>query len=71
MCSLFNHRGGTITCTVIGMRRFSADLPQGGLEVPYSLVFKAQPKQIQKLKKLWKRTSDCHEISKQCCYNYE
>ena len=34
ICSLFIVRGGTITCVVNGARRYSADLPQGGLEVP-------------------------------------
>ena len=55
VCSLFIRRGGTIDCTVTGARRYSADLPQGGLEVPCFLLFKASPKEIQKLKKLWKK----------------
>jgi len=55
VCSLFLRRGGTISCTVTGGRRYSVDLPQGGLEVPCSLLFKATPKEIQKLKKLWKK----------------
>ena len=50
VCSLFLRRGGIITCTVTGARRYSADLTQGGLEVPCLLLFKAQPKEIQKLK---------------------
>ena len=54
VCSLFLRRGGTIGCTVTGQRKYSADLPQGGLEIPCSLVFKATPKEIQKLKKMWK-----------------
>ena len=53
MCSLFLRRGGTIGCTVTGQRKYSADLPQGGLEIPWFLVFKATPKEIQKLK-MWK-----------------
>ena len=55
VCSLFLRRGGTIDCTVTGWRRYSADLPEGGLEVPCSLLFKATPKEIQKLNKLWKK----------------
>ena len=55
VCSLFLRRGGTIVCTVTGGRRYSADLPQGGLEVPCSLLFKATPKEVQKLKTLWKK----------------
>ena len=32
VCSLFLRRGGDIHCTVTGRRRYSSDLPQGGLE---------------------------------------
>ena len=32
--SLFLWRGGIISCVVTGKRRFSADLPQEGLEIP-------------------------------------
>ena len=39
VCLLFLRRGGTIICTVTGGRRYSADQPQGGLEVPCSLLF--------------------------------
>ena len=46
VCSLFLRRGGSITCTVTGHRRYSSDLAQGGLEVPCSLLFKATPKEI-------------------------
>ena len=53
LCSLFLLRGGTIDCIVSGSRRYSADLPQGGLEVPCSLVFLGAPEEILKLNKLW------------------
>ena len=36
-CSLFLRRGGSITCKVTGTRRYSSDLPQGGVEIPCSL----------------------------------
>ena len=55
VCSLFLRRGDTIICAVTGGRRYSADLPQGGLEVPCSLLIKAKPKEVQKLRKLWKK----------------
>ena len=55
VCSLFIRRGGSIECTVTGARRYSADLPQGGLEIPCLLLFKASPKEVKKLKKLWKK----------------
>ena len=38
LCSIFIRRGGNIKCTVNGSRRYSADLPQGGLEVPCFLI---------------------------------
>ena len=31
----------TIECTVTGRRKYSADLAQGGFEVPCTLLFKA------------------------------
>ena len=41
ICSIFLRRGGTILCEVNGHRRYSSDLPQGGLEVPCVLTFVA------------------------------
>ena len=37
--SVFIRRGGVIKCVVSGPRRYSADLEQGGLEIPYLLYF--------------------------------
>ena len=54
--SIFVRRGGSITCKVSGSRRFSADLPQGGLEVPCKLLFKAKAKEMKKLKQCMKKT---------------
>ena len=34
VCRLFLLRGGSINCKVTGSRKFSSDLPQGGLEPP-------------------------------------
>ena len=39
-CSIFIRRGGFIVCVVTGLRQYSADLPQGGLEVPCCYTFK-------------------------------
>ena len=55
ICSLFLRRGGYIHCTVSGNRRYSEDLPQGGLEIPCCVTFKAKPKEINKLKQVFKR----------------
>jgi len=38
VCSLFLRRGGCTSCTVTGTKRYSADLPQGGLEIPCLLL---------------------------------
>ena len=40
VCSIFIRRGGFIVCVVTGPRQYSADLPQGGLEVPCYYSFK-------------------------------
>ena len=44
VCSLFLKHGGRIQCTVTGKRRYSADLKQGGLEIPAPVLFKARLK---------------------------
>ena len=49
---LFLSRGGSITCTVTGIRKYSDDLPQGGLEVPCQLTFRGDEPAIEKVKKL-------------------
>ena len=46
VCYLFLGKGGTIFCEVTGRRRFSADLPQGSLEVPCTLIFTSAGKYI-------------------------
>ena len=39
--SLFIQRGGTLTCIITDSRhQYSADLPQGGLQIPCKLEFK-------------------------------
>ena len=52
VCSLFLLRGGTISCKVIGRRRYSVDLPQGGLEIPCKLIFRGKKKYLFKIKML-------------------
>ena len=56
LCHLFLQRRGRITCTITGNRRYSADLPQGGLEIPCLLLFSGDRKDIKKMKKLFKDT---------------
>jgi len=53
ICSLFIRRGGSILCTVSGSRRYSSDLPQGGLEIPAIVTLTASTKEeATKAKKL-------------------
>ena len=44
VCRSFLRRGGSIVSQVTGSRRFSADLTQGGLEIPRVLNAVASPK---------------------------
>ena len=56
VCSLFRRRGGSVCCRITGSRRYSSDLPQGGLEIPCVLLFKSlnKTKELSKLKRLLK-----------------
>ena len=52
-CSNFIRKGGIITYTVNGERRFSRDLTQGGLEIPCLLTFEVNDESlISKIKKM-------------------
>ena len=51
-CYLFITRGGNITCEISGNRRYCADLPQSGLELPYKLTFSGSTKDISKTENL-------------------
>ena len=51
-CHLFLRKGGIISCVINGARRYSADLIQGGLEVPCRLVFQGSPQDLHKMKKM-------------------
>ena len=48
MCAVFLSNGGTITCIVSGSRRYSRDLPQGGMEIPCILGFFGEAKWLKK-----------------------
>ena len=57
ICSLYIRRGGSIECTITGSRRYSADLPQGGMEIPCNLTFKCSShKECDKAVKLLNMT---------------
>ena len=52
ICSLFLRRGGSISCKITGKRRHSKDLPQGGLEIPCTLIVVGRKNDVAKVKKL-------------------
>ena len=53
MCYTFlGDSGCSITCKVTGHRRYSRDLPQGGMEVPCHLIFHGEEIDIQKIRSL-------------------
>ena len=54
ICSVFLLRGGLIKCEIDGHRRYSSDLPQGGLELPCLLTFVGSPVKIEKVRALLK-----------------
>ena len=43
---MFIQRGGEITATVTGRRRYFSDLVQGGLEIPCDLTFYGEKEEI-------------------------
>ena len=47
--SMFLRRSGVIGCRVTGARRYSEDLPQGGLELPCVLTFRGPAKNVDKV----------------------
>ena len=58
ICSSFLRRGGTISCKVAGPRRYSADLPQGGLKIPCKLIFTGITKDIEKVTRLLRSVTE-------------
>ena len=55
LCSLFIRRGGRIKCAVIGNRRYSRDLVQGGVEIPckYTFTHDGQLEEVEKVEKFF------------------
>ena len=61
ICSIFIRQGGKIYCTVTNPRRCSADLVQGGMEIPCPLNFKITDKhESEKTHKLINSTMNMH-----------
>ena len=57
-CSIFLSRSGNIRCKITGTRRFSTDLPQGGLEVPCMLTFQGEAKDVTKISSVQQARQD-------------
>ena len=58
LCAVFIRRGSTIQCIVNGDRRYSHDLPKGGMEIPCRLVFSTgEEKDLNKVKR---HLEDCN-----------
>ena len=51
--ALFLNQSGTILCIPNGCRQYSADLPQGGLEIPCKYIFRGSEVKILKVKKVF------------------
>jgi len=65
LCYMFLRRGGTISCVVTGTRRYSYDLPQGGMEIPCQLKFSIDDsKSLQKVKMLLTEDSNGKDHAK-------
>ena len=52
--TLFTRRGGSIVSSVSGPRRYSDDLPQGGLELPCVYKFTGPSNLAEKVQKILK-----------------
>ena len=55
LCCLLLRRGGTISAKIASNRRYSADLPQGGMEITCILTFKGKAKLIKNIRKYIKQ----------------
>ena len=58
ICMLFLRRGGFIEATVTGPRRYSQDLPQGGLELPCTYRFTGEEALTKKAHQLLRDEHD-------------
>ena len=51
VCSIFLRKGGDLSCEIMGTKRYSSDLPQGGMEIPCIYVFRGNETDVAKVKK--------------------
>lgn len=66
LCSLFlRHNGARISCQTSGGRRYSEDLPQGGMEIPCVLTFMGEPSHVDKVERFMKKLSSTDIIETQ------
>ena len=50
ICTLFMCGGGEIKCLIAGSRRYSRDLPQGGMEIPCNYIFSGDSDLVEKIR---------------------
>ena len=56
--TLFIRSGGVINCFTTGPRQYSRDLPQRGLDIPCSYIFKGSKDIIGRLEEIWKELNE-------------
>ena len=61
--NLFLQSGEVVSCKIIGARRYSRDLPQGGVEIPRVYTFSGAPELVNKTKQ---RLTELHTQIKEC-----
>ena len=65
--NFFIQSGGVVMCEISGDRRYSRDLPQGGMEIPCVYTFSGAPDLIdktkQRLNKLQAQIKECSTLS--------
>ena len=67
--SLFLQRGGSITSTVNGHRRYSHDLEQGGLEIPCEYTFTCKEKDREYIDKTKRRLEELQAVTTEIIAN--
>ena len=61
--NLFLQSGGVVSCEISGARRYSRDLPQGGVKIPCVYTFSGAPKLVNKTKQ---RLTELQAQIKEC-----
>jgi len=62
--SLFLEMGGSISATVVSTRRYSRDLPQGGLEIPCQYLLQGPTEETKNIRKFLTACEDNYKMIK-------